>query len=345
MRQTKTLTSLVVILTVTGCGLNAARLERANTLAQAGDVAIGQAKTFINQVKTARDDSNIALVASDESCAWGDSVVLRGDKRPNKRRGPVPLCLARGMAADERLGDVTISLAPVSETALRPTLSTIAALAAYLDTVNAILDTPPPHLADDIADAYAKALGAQKDLSAITASDLKVIPALKADQAKAITGLIKLIETLAAEQRKVDRLRATVRAQNSDVLAIIASLRANIVAWGQSSLAGDLQMTDAAYLSLGRKLAAEPPVYQGFAVRQALLKQIVAARRTAIAAPTFTAATTAALDDMTVAQTQLFDGLGANPHWSAEERRRAARLNRERLLAALHSIANVVTAF
>jgi hypothetical protein len=331
---------------VCGCATNSLRLDRASTVSSAGEEAVTRTRSFVQTVSRARDDANIALIASDVSCAWGKTVVLRGDLRPlPSGKTTPPLCLAPGTVADTALGDVTLDLRPVPTNALRPTLTGISALAAYLEAINAIVEAPPSGIADTIADAYAKARTAQSDLAAITGGQIELVRKLTADQTKAITGLITLVEELATEQRKVGQLRALVQKQNASVSTVIASLKSSVEVWTRSSLVGDVQLSDAAFISLGRKLAADPPVYGTFETRRAVLEQIVGARRTAGATVALQTSISGALDEMQAAQNELVDGLSNHPNWSDAERQKAAQINRTRLLGALHAIAAVATAF
>ena len=345
MRASTALSALITTALLSGCARNVITLDRGGAVASAGSAAVGASTGFIERIRSARDDANIQLVASDTSCGWGESLILRGDRRPQlKPPLRVPLCLPRGITADLALGDVVIDLRPVSTTALRPMIGCIGALATYLDAVNAILERDDGDAAGRIAEAFGQATQAQADIAAITGEDLKVIPSLADDQTAAIKGLIGLIDELARERRKVADLRRLVVAQNAEVKPIIARLKALIEAWSKSSLAGDLQMSDATFTALGRRLAADPPQIEGFEARQALLRSIVAARRNTAAVPVFTATVTGALDEMAGAQDALAKAFTDQPDWTPDERAKATRVNRERLLGALHSIAGLFKA-
>ncbi len=330
---------------VAGCGYNAIKLDRAGVVSQAGTNAIGSSKLFLKRVRDARDEANIALVASDESCAWGETIILAGDGRRKNPKINVPFCLPKGTKADGNLEDVELSLAPISDSAIKPTLNAIDALAAYIDAVNEILEQEKPDVSGKLADAYEKALIAQSDISAIVGSSLKIIPKLTSDQTSAVTGLLKLIEDLRDEQRKVSDLRRLVNKQNVEVEKTVKLLRSSIKTWGESSLAGDLQLNDSAYASISRTLAATPPVYKGFDVRRDVLIRIVQSKRNAKAGLVLTATVDKTLDELSKAQNALFSSFTSNPQWTKEERQKAAKLNRQRVLAALHSLAAVVTAF
>lgn len=340
------LLSMATSFVVTACGYNTVRLDRAGAVSQAGTNAIDSSKLFVKRVRDIRDEANIALVASDESCAWGETVVLAGEaRRPKDSKARFPFCLKRGEPAVESLGDVELSLAPISEAALKPTLNAIDALAAYIDAVNEILEKEKPDASGALADAYEKALTAQSDIAAIIGSTINVIPTLTSDQTSAVTGLLKLIEELAVEQRKVTDLRRMVSKQNSEAQAIIKALRRSIKTWGESSFAGDLQLNDSAYAGIARQLAADPPVYKGFDARRDVLVRIVNSKRNVQAGTALTAAVDKTLEKFSSAQNDLFISFTASPQWTKEERQKATRLNRQRVLSALHALAAVATAF
>jgi hypothetical protein len=334
------------LLLLSGCGYNQIRLDRAGVVSEAGTHAVDTTRSFIRQVRQARDDANIALVASDESCAWGESIILYGSGRAQpKPPARAPFCLPRGQALDENLGDVEIKLAPVSTSAIRPSIEAIDAIAAYIEAVNEILERDEPDVSGRLSDAYEKALTAQANIAAITGDDLKIIPQLKEEQLSAITGLIDLIVELQTEERKVSELRALVRDQNEKLGVVIGQLQGAVTVWGNSSLTGDLQLSNAAYVALGRQLAADPPVYRGFDARRAILIRIVESRRHAEAGKNLSAAVNLTLGELAKAQNGLVDAFSKSPRWTEAERKKAAKINRERALGALRTLASFVTAF
>lgn len=152
-------------------------------------------------------------------------------------------------------------------------------------------------------------------------------------------GLAALVGELAAERAKVDALRSLSRAQHPRVKAVIGQLRNDVRRWSRASLEGDLQLTESALLGLGRRLDANPPLVAGFEARRALLREIVVARREARAAPAVAQAVAQTLTEVEAAQDQLMAAFTANPNWTAEERAKAARINRARIAGALKSLA------
>ena len=332
---TKIAATALIAALLAGCATNASRLDRGHEVGVAGAAAIGSTRDFFTQVRTARDEANIALVANNTDCAWTSSIILAGS--PTAQR----TCLPLGKAAAD--GDVVVSLKPIDEHALRPTISAIAALAAYLDAVNGIVDAKSPDIAAQLADAFQLATVAQTDLATITKVDIKLIPALSADQQSAITALVKLIGDLAAEQRKARELGELAKRQNPEVQAVIKALRKQVELWGKSSLAGDLQLSDTTFTALGRQLGNGQPADP--AARAAVIRKIVAAKRATDSVPVVIATVDAALGEMARAQDDLIRAYSANPNWTAAERAKQAKLNRERLLGALHAVAGIFAAF
>ena len=328
-------------LLLTSCGYNSVRLARASDVVEAGNGAVASTREFLKQVVSARDEANVSLVASDEGCAWGQTIVLRGDLRPPSKS----ICLPLGTPADPRLNDLQISLEPIPDAQLKPTLDAIAALASYLEAVNTIVGRKNPDVSGDLADAYGKALQAQADLATVTGSKTTLIPKLSDAQSNAIKGLIDIVVQLATEEQKVRDLRQIVTSQNSTVVAVIDNLKASVDTWASGSLKGDLELTDAAFIQMGRKLAAQPPVYKGYDARRAVIQRVIASHKAVAAVPALTAAINKSLTEVRSAQDDLVDGLSAHPHWTDKERTQAAALNRARLLGALHAIAAVAAAF
>jgi len=326
---------------LTSCGFNSIRLARASDVSEAGTTAVTKTRDFMQQVATARNEANISLVASDEGCPWAQTIVLRGDLRPPARS----ICMPLGTQPDPRFGDLEISLEPIPDAQLKPTLDSIASLASYVQAVNTIVARKDPDVSGDLADAYGKAIQAQADLAALAGSKTKLIPELSDQQKGAIKGLIDLVVQLSTEQQKVRDLTKLVQAQNANVASIIDSLKASLDTWATGSLTSDLQMTDADFIHMGRQLGKQPPVYKGYDARRAIIERAIASHKAVAAIPGVTAAIKKSLDDVAEAQKSLVDGLSAHPHWTAKERADAAALNRARLLAALHAIAAAAAAF
>jgi hypothetical protein len=327
--------------TLTGCGFNSIRLARASDVSEAGTTAVAKARDFMQQVAAARNEANVSLVASDEGCPWAQTIVLRGDGRPPAKS----ICMPVGSQPDPRFGDLEISLEPIPDAQLKPTLDTIAALASYVQAVNTIVARKDPDVSGDLADAYGKAIQAQADLAALVGSKTKLIPQLSDAQKGAIKGLIDLVVQLSNEQQKVRDLTKLVQAQNANVSTIIDTLKASLDTWATGSLTSDLQMTDADFIHMGRQLGKQPPVYKGYDARRAVIERAIASHRAVAAIPAVTAAIKKSLDDVADAQKDLVDGLSAHPHWTAKERAQAAAINRARLRAALHAIAAAAAAF
>lgn len=339
MRRAFIVIALATILT--GCGFNSIRVARASDVSEAGTAAVATARDFMQQVATARNEANVSLVASDEGCPWAQTIVLRGDGRPPAKS----ICMPVGSQPDPRFGDLEISLEPIPDAQLKPTLDTIAALASYVQAVNTIVARKDPDVSGDLADAYGKAIQAQSDLGALLGSKTKLIPQLSDAQKGAIKGLIDLVVQLSTEQQKVRDLTKLVQAQNANVSTIIDTLKASLDTWATGSLTSDLQMTDADFIHMGRQLGKQPPVYKGYDARRAVIERAIASHRAVAAIPGVTAAIKTSLDDVADAQKDLVDGLSAHPHWTAKERAQAAAINRARLLAALHAIAAAAAAF
>jgi hypothetical protein len=333
------------LIALEGCGFNTVRLERASTVSSAGAEAVNQTNAFLAKVKAEREEANIAIVASDETCAWpwkDNIIVLRGSGRQTIG-GRRPLCLQPTEKYDEKLGDLRV--APVADLELKPTLATLDALSSYLDAVNAIVGRKDPDISGKIADAYGKALQAQSDITALVGADLNVIPELTKPQQDAITGLVKLVSALAVEQRKVSDLRRLVAAQNGPVLSVIADLKTSLDRWRRYSLEGDVQEASIPYVRMARDLGARRPIYRGFEARRTVIQQVVGQQQANQAIEQVTKAVMKGLDALAKAQADLFDGLSRNPHWTKKEREEAAKLNRQNVLNALHAIAAVAAAF
>ena len=326
--------------TLCGCGANTIRLDRGGAVASAGSVAVNRTSAFFDAVRDARDEASIALVASDPSCAWGGSVVVRGPVTALPGARPA-LCRREGERADPAAGDIIVSLKPVDAAALRPTLVALDTLASYAEAVTQILTDDAPDPTAELADAAGKLAVIGVGL-ADTAGGAAA-PTLSEEQKAAIDGLTGLIGQLAAEQRKVDALRQLAASQNARVQTIVRQLRHSVELWQRASLSGDLQSTEMALANAYNTSRAQPPLSGNFDARRAMLRQVVAAKRETRAAPAVAEAVSAALGEVEAAQTALVAAYTRNPNWTAAERAKAARINRARIAAAFRSLASLAT--
>lgn len=331
---------LLVLVLLAGCATNATRLGRGKALGVAGAGAATATAGFIDRVRVARENANIALVASSPTCAWGDRIILRGDD-PRGTDGTLT-CRPRGQAANPAAGDQVVSLRPIPPQALRPTTDTLAALVAYLDAVNAVMAGESPDVASKVGDALGYAIKAQAGLNAVLKAHLAVIPALTDAQQAAITDLAKLVNELAAERHKARQLENLVARQNAVVRPLIDSLDRQVALWGAASLEGDVQLADASLTAAARQLGDGQPA--DLASRAALIRMIIEGRRTTAAVPAVIAEVHNSLKEMADAQDTLVAAYTANPGWTKAERARQAQLNRKRLLGALEAIAAVAGA-
>ena len=323
----------VLLLIPGGCASNRLRLDRADSVAAAGHVAVIAATGFVARVRAAREDANATIVASEPSCAWADTIVVAVASAGPQR----PFCVPAG--SPRRPGDFDYPLTLLPAAALRPTLATIEALAAYLDAVNRILDDHPADLGEAIGTAYVQAHAAGRDLAALTGTE--IVPALSTAQTKAIADSIKLIDELVREQRKVDALRRIVIGQRVAADAIVDQLIEQVERWGRVGLGGSAQVIDNFTALEGYRLGEADTKVIDFEARRRVIDRIQSARRGVADAARVTAALVATLREVKAAHAEFIDGLAAHPHWSAAERRRAAALNRQRLLVALHGLATV----
>ncbi len=321
-------------LALTSCASNSQRLARGHSVASAGSEAVKASKAFLTTVRAARDEANLTIVASQPSCAWADSIVVA-----DQSAGPLrPFCVAAGET--RRPGDFDYPLRPISEAALRPTLTSIGALAAYLGAVNAIVDRKGGDAGAELADAYAKARDAQSDLAVATATKLDIIPALTTKQTAAIADLVRLVDELASEHHKVDDLRRLVAGQHARVAALIDDLSAQVALWGRVSLKGSTEIVDN-FVALDGYRLGEAKAVADFDGRRKVIERIQKARKGVADGAALTASLIATLNEVKAAQAAFEDGLSAHPHWSAKERARAAALNRQRLVTALRGLAAV----
>lgn len=303
------------------CAGNAVRVEHAGEVAAAGSAATAKTGVFLDTLRAARREANVALVASDPSCRWGPQIVIRGGGGSG-----TALCVDRPIPAR---GDFVYSLAAIRDADLRPTLTLLAALSAYVDAVDAIVGGHGEEAHDNLAEALRGALAAQADVAAALGSR----PLLSVEQADSAGKLIDMIGELHAEAGKVRRLRVVVAGQKVRVETLAGALKAQVKRWTDLSLRGDLQSTALAYARAHAAWEASGP--HEFAERRDRIAALDAQQTRVDSADALARCTGQALDELAAADRTLIDALAGR--YSAADRRQLARVTRARLLRALQA--------
>lgn len=240
MRRYTTSVGLVAALLLAGgCARNSVTVERGGQLVALGMPVTAAARQVVRDVQAVNREAAIEIAVADPSCTWPDIRIATGVPPPGSS-----IC---GRGAD------TVPFTMVDEAAVRPTLTLIDALVAYLSAVDDVVSAAP----DDSGTMLELAL---VDVNSLMAG-VGAGPVLSGDQIAAAKGLAGLIGALVQERNQVARLRLVER-QAADVPAIIDALDRDLALWAGRSAPASLAAIDTAFgvraFQLRKAMAAQP---------------------------------------------------------------------------------------
>jgi formate dehydrogenase maturation protein FdhE len=195
---------------LTACAADVVRLEYAGQVSTQAGALVVAARTYTKDVEARRRDANIALVASDPSCNWGDTLIIDDQWRP-----PAGLCDLKHVPKTRW---TTLDLRTVSPKALETITTAIAGVASYQQALAAVLDDKPPDAKEAIDGAIETLTTATTDINRIAGEKLFDLGPLTSDRAKAVVGLVSTLIALQQTNLKVKRVRAVVADQDSEPL-------------------------------------------------------------------------------------------------------------------------------
>jgi len=306
---------LPLLLLLAGCAQDALTVERAGTVAAAGQPVVAEATALLADVARTSERAAIEIAVADRSCAWPNIRIATAETA-------TALCAAPG--------EPGIDFEVLGAESLGPTLRLIGALAAYLEAVGRILAKEPVPAAAILA-------GVKADLDAL-GQVAGGGPKLSAQQAKAAGDLAAMVAALANAREEAARLRA-LEAQLPAVDPLIATLRADLERWTRLALASDLDTIDAALGQMQRRARAGA----GDEAYRAILETRASIGRRRAAAAALSPALAAALDALAAARADF--ARAVEGRFNAGDRRRMAMITAERLREALRRIAATVAAF
>lgn len=141
---------LIGALTLSACGAQAILVEDTRSFVVAGRTATSSATKFFVEARQRQIDANIFLVASEPSCEWGTTIILREKFRTGKEG----LCLPAGPP------DVPparkYSLEPIPLDAIKPSVALIGAMTAYLGALGNVSKPYNPQIGPAIDDVVEK---------------------------------------------------------------------------------------------------------------------------------------------------------------------------------------------
>uniref|UniRef100_UPI0035CB1368 hypothetical protein n=1 Tax=uncultured Sphingomonas sp. TaxID=158754 RepID=UPI0035CB1368 len=337
MRRRHGLAGIALIAALGGCAANALRLEMAGTVSSAATAVVDQSNAAIARARAARVAANAALIASDASCSPGSDTVYIyvPNAQFDSRKPPPPLCArpapAGGFLPRPGYDVAAVSVAPLPEDAIKPTLALIGAIADYQGALAKIVAEPNADVQKELEAIAAKASSAKTLAEGVTGAKLPTLPDLKSKQATSAIALLQFVADLVKEARKTADVRRLVVQRGPQVMAIVPQLREQLAVWH-----GIVQGTDLATQtnSLLRVYEQEKQLPGStFDQRRSFIERINAALADEAGLPAKQAALNTVLDEFVAVHAALVDALNGN--YTPEMRRRIAKLNEQRLLSAL----------
>lgn len=331
-------TLLVCALCLSACAGNRIRVDTANQVQTAAKAFVNDANRALNEAKQRRLESNAALVASDVSCLPLERVVVQR-RRGASGRERTALC-ADGL--QPRLGyalDV-LELRPITEESLKPTIFLIGAVGDYGAALAKITARPDADVSKELGALAGKAQAAAAIANGLLGANIpNAEKALASSQGKAALALLDFFVKLDAERRKVRDINRLVAERGDKVEAVIPLLKTQLRNWIIAVSQGDAQIYQN---SLVRAYENERTAWN-FDQRLAFATRVNESRAAAAAAPARAQQIQDALTAFQDAQADLRRVLAGN--YNAQERRRMARIQGERMLEALDLISKTVVAF
>lgn len=316
-------------LTLSACAANTVRIEQAGTVSTQAKQTTVAVNAYVADVQSRRREANVALVASDPSCGWGDQITV--DTQWDARRG---LCDVAGLPQPRR---ATISLRPISAEALRPVVTSVAGVATFQAALAQVLDEKPVDAKAEIDGAIETLSTAASDINRIAGEPLIDLKTLTGETAKGVSALIGALVEMQQTELKVRKVRAIV--DRTDTSGLYSNL--------------ETAVTDLSRLQAGNSAArlrdALDLVYArdaerlDFAQRRELVRQIALARDEANDDGAARAAVLVdAIGKLKASDLELRRALAGE--FTPEKRRQIARANRKQAFALLSKIAAVFPA-
>jgi len=314
----------LLLLALSACAANVVRLEHASAVSTQATATVNAANAYLADVRARRREANIALVASDPHCGWGDFVTTDTEWAP-----PRGFCDVKGVPAGRQ---VRVSLKPISEEALKGLTVAIAGIATYQAALADVLDDKPDDAKAGITDAIDKLSTASSDINRIAGEKLIDLGPLTGDPAKAVIELVGTLAALEQTNMKVESVRHVVAGVAPGPL--YGDLKT-----GLTKLA-DLQDANS---TARQRFALEEGYAQevgklSFADRRDWIRQIAAAAdEDASVRKARLAVLTGVVDKLATSDGSLRNALAGK--FTPEERRRIARENRTQILGLLSKVA------
>lgn len=335
MQRWATLIGLAALLLAAGCARDAVSVERGGQLVAIGIPVTAAARSVVRDVQAVNREAGVEIAVADPSCTWPDIRIATAEPPPGSS-----IC---GRGPD------TVPFALVDEAAVRPTLTLIDALLAYLSAV------------DDVVSAAPDDSGTMLELALVDVNNLVSLAAdaglgsgrvlLNQDQIAAARGLAGLIGALVQERTQAAQLRL-VEQQAPAVADIIDALDRDLALWAGRSAPASLAAIDTAFgvraFQLRKAMASDPTSARTVAADdqwRRFLTQWAAVQDRQLASAALPVEMKKMLTALRLAHRDYVRMLDPAARLTAADRAAMARVTRARVRAALSAVAGTLRAF
>lgn len=335
---------------LSGCALNALRVEYAGDVSAKGKAAMTLARDYLGTAAKTRRAANLEIIGLDPNC-YPDIAYLRDPPRLDPARNFTDqaagwLCLSAEEAAAldaDRRDRAILSLAP-AEREIQPTLRLIEGLSAYFGAIDRILADDGDDFSKDFTDSIGLLRSGEKMLAALgVGKAAKLVPDEKDARLAAVGELAKFLETLAREKHKVEELRKLV-AKDPHRKKLVEDLITHLRAWEWARDADQDHRTTSAYMAMITIKGKDNAPVSG-EVRRKLAEIYYDRAAEQIESGKLFPALDTALTALAEADAELRDTLGEHPNLDAKERAKLARILRDRLTKAFDIVAALILSF
>jgi hypothetical protein len=332
---------LLLLTGLSGCAINALRVEYAGNVGAAGQAAADGARTFLALAGQTRDEANIEIIVADPACAQPGAIF-----RPD----------LTVVSATPRTGDFCKQITPQDDSnrvtrfsTLDPTedlasaLDLIEVLIGYTDTLADIAAEEPIDATRRIDQTLETASALEDAFNALLSRQGGVTPAPNDPRVIAVKDFLSLVLALQKEADQVVQLRAVLAKNPNGAKPMIGALKRSLSAWEGSRKNDVLLRSGVTKILTKRVLDAVPPSKP--AERREALRTEYSARAKARAEDRFHPSVIRMLSELESADADFRRVIVKDPALTQAERRKLAEITRQRVIAALQTFTALVKAF
>ncbi|MBW6526581.1 hypothetical protein KZ813_06990 [Sphingomonas sp. RHCKR7] len=334
------LMSSAFLLSLSGCAINAMRLEGANQVSLASNSVVTQSNAALTNMAQRREQASRTVRASDPSCPATDEIyVFIPTRPPRPGEGTPPLCASGKDEKVDGYRTVLIYFSNTSAERLKPTILMLAAIAEYGEGYKKILDEPKVDVGAILASAAQKAADAKALTDTIVPGVLLTPPSLESKQAKSAVALLNFLVGLAQEARNAKKVADHHEKRATEINGILDDLKTQLADWTTATTSGYSQMETEAL----RSAYANERAKLSFEGRRAFLETIHRSKLEQDGVDRTAGLLSEAIDELKGANDNL--GLLLDGTLSPEQRAQEAKLNEERIFKALKLTAEAATSW